>query len=636
MTPIGLGIGLGITVGGSGGGGGGPAVPMAIHLFGHQSNNTGGDVSGATATIISPDDDAVTGVYQWSVNGGGNYQTGGVPSFPAFQNVLTASTGHGRFPSGNYASDTNVGRHHNFLKAARTANPTEDQVGVLFGVGGTSINEYNTDSGTPTNWPANRYNVFKSSYDALKVAYPNTYVATIVASILENEMANNMGAANVPGYINTYISTYRAIGGTGASDAPVVFATPLKEWISNDATKMTYMLNAAKTCYANTRTIMWRPRSGYSRAGDTIHMINAGQRLSATDMYTMRAIALLTSPPAAPTFSLTGNTGVLVSNGANYYEVFVTPAATGITTKYEYVPLEYNVPGQTVKFTVPGTGNRDVYVVAKFNSTIGDSPATPTLTYTVPSSSASARVSLDFTNASMSGSSNMVTVPSDGTDTTAWDSVSSAGTGDTAAIKRQLVGSKYCAILDNATKSFIRSGYTWDAGDYSFTFGFYYGTQASNGVLVGAGQTGTALDIYISLANSGVNLRMGNNSTTVQGLTTSNYFSFNLKLWFFIAFTYNRTSNTGKMYINDELALTFTPTQRSASPSNSGGSKFFNNGLSSAVGGFAGTATPGSEIFFMPPKFFNAELSANDLQKVMNDYKVDHGVTFGYVPPAAP
>src|ERR1044072_9393082 len=124
MTPIGLGIWLGITVGGSGGGGGGPAVPMAIHLFGHQSNNTGGDVCGATATIISPHDDAVTGVYQWSVNGGGNYQTGGVPSFPAFQNILTASTGHGRFPSGNYASDTNVGRHHNFLKAARTAHPT--------------------------------------------------------------------------------------------------------------------------------------------------------------------------------------------------------------------------------------------------------------------------------------------------------------------------------------------------------------------------------------------------------------------------------------------------------------------------------------------------------------------------------
>src|SRR6478736_2476322 len=103
---MGMNLGIMIGIGSGNGAGGGPALPMAVHLFGHQSNNTGGDVSGATATIISPDDDAVTGVYQWSVNGGGNYQTGGVPSFPAFQNILTASTGHGRFPSGNYASDT--------------------------------------------------------------------------------------------------------------------------------------------------------------------------------------------------------------------------------------------------------------------------------------------------------------------------------------------------------------------------------------------------------------------------------------------------------------------------------------------------------------------------------------------------
>lgn len=620
---IGLGIGLGITIGGNGAGGGAPASPMAIHLFGHQSNNVGGDTNGA---IISPDDDAVTGVNMWSVNGGGGYPA----QNPSFANTLLPSIGHGRFPSGNYATDTNVGRHHSFLKSYRTANPSEEQTGLLFGVGGTSTSEYLIGAAVPTNWPANRYTVFKTSYDALKAAYPNSYVATIVASIAENEIVNSTALATFAANLDSWVTTYRAIGGDGASTAPIVWATPLKEWINNDATFMTYVLEVAKAAVRNSGVAMFRPRQGFNRAGDTIHMTNPGNRLTGPDMYTMRALAL-NPPTSTPAFSLTGNTGVLTSTGAPYYTVHVTPQATGITTVYEYVPLEFSLPGQTLKFTVPGSGNRDVYVIAK--SSAGDSAPTPTLTYTVPSSSAAAVVSLDFTNASVDGSGNMTTVPSDGSDTTAWDPVSTAGTGATAAIKRQQVGTKYCAILDATTKSFIRTGYTWSAGDYSFTVPIFYNTLATTGVLVGAGQTGTALDIYIAMANSGINVRMGNNSTTTQGLTTSNPFSSNFKVWFFLGFTYNRTSNTGKIYINDELVLTFTPTQRSASPSNSGGSKFFNNGAASATGGFGSGAAP---VLAMAPKFFNTELSFNDLQKIMNDYKVDHGINFGYAPPAAP
>ncbi len=471
--------------------------------------------------------------------------------------------------------------------------------------------------------------MFKTSYDLLKAAYPNSYVSTILASIAENEIVNSTPVATFGANLDAWVGTYRGIGGDGAATAPIVLATPLKEWINNDAGFMTYVLEVAKAAVRNPGVAMFRPRQGFNRAGDTIHMTNAGNRLTGPDMLTMKALAI-NPPTATPAFSLTGNTGVLISTGAPYYKVYVTPAATGVTTVYDYVSLEFSLPGQTLKFSVPGSGTRDVYVIAK--SSAGDSAPTPTLTYTVPTSSAAAAVSLDYTNATVDGSGNMISVPSDGSDTTAWDPVSTAGTGATAAIKRQLVGTKYCAILDATTKSFIRTGFTWAAGDYSFTIPIYYNTLASTGVLVGSGQTGTALDIYIAMANSGINLRMGNNSTTTQGLTVSNPFNGNFKIWFFLAFTYNRTSNTAKIYINDELVLTFTPTLRSASPSNSGGSKFFNNGAASATGGFGSGAAP---VLSMPPKHFNAELTFNDLQKIMNDYKVDHGVDFGYAPPVA-
>lgn len=618
-------LGLNLSLTGQNGGGGGAASPMALHLFGHQSNNVGGDVNGA---IVSPADDAVTGVSQWSPNGGGAY-TGGVGQFPASANVLLPSTGHSRFPGGNWGTDTNVGRAHSYAVTARTANPTEPQTYIPFGVGGTSTAEYLTGAGVPTNWPANRYTVFKTSYDLLKAAYPDSYVSTIVASIAENEIINATGVSNFGTDLDNWVTTFRAIGGTGASTAPIVWATPLKEWINNDATSMAYVLEAHKAAVRNTGIAIFRPRNGYSRAGDTVHMTNVGNRLMGPDMYAMRALALA-PPTSTPAFSLVGNTGVLVCTGAPYYEVYVTPLATGVTTKYDYVPLEYSFPGATVKFTLPGVGTRDVYVIAK--SSAGNSAPTPTLTYTLPSSSAAARVSLDFTNATLDGSSNMTSVPSDGSDTTAWDPVSTAGTGGTAAIKRQLVGSKYVAILDATTKSFIRTGYTWDAGDWSFAFGIYYNTLATTGVLVGAGQTGSSLDIYVSLANSGLNIRMGNNSTTVQLLTTSNPFNFNFKIWHFLGFSYNRTTNIGTAYLNDEVVLSGAMTLRSASPSNSGGSKFFNNGAASSTGGWGTGLAP---VLMMPPKFYNAALSANDFQKTMNDYKVDHGVNFGYAPPVA-
>lgn len=636
-----LGLSLGMTLGNpvlSGGGGGDAGPDYWIIPVLHQSNMTGGHTNALGATLLSPDDDAATDLYEWSPNGGGAYSAGGADPTPSFARMLNAdATAQLRFPQGTAGTtyprtERGVGPAWSFMKAAKAAYPNRKFVAIPIGVGGTSISEYHPGAGSPTNWPANRYNVFKTAYDAFKVAYPNSEIFAFLSSFLENEMQNSLGIPAVSTGGVTFIDGFRAIGGAGADTAPFVFSSPLVEWLQNDTTKRGYLLAGAKLAATQPGVGFIRRPRGYSVGGDTIHMTNVGNRIHGPQMYEMRdlTIALNAAPTAAPAVSLTGETLSITSTGAPYYDIFVrAPAGSGSYTKYEFVPQEYNGVGQVLKLTVPLAGDRDVYVVAKAYA--GDSAASTVLTYTVPALSVPTPIiHLDFDNAVMD-TVNMVSVPSAGSDVTDWIPTSTAGTGATAAMTRQLLGSKYVAVLNATTKRFSRgSAYVFPAGDYTVVAPMLIGSATAGGNIIGAGQA-TNPDIQIAVgSNSGLNARVSHNTGSVQLLSTSNPTGLVTTLWVFFAVVYNRTANTITFYYNDEaITLPGTLVQRAASPANSGGTSFFGNGVASTAQGWSGSTLA------MPPQEFNAALTFDQLQKLKAQYRTDHGVAFGYVPAAA-
>lgn len=590
------------------------SLPALIIPALHQSNMTSGQTV-ANGAVLTTEDDPVANIVQVSLNGGGGYPA----QFPSFALVEDAARGNLRYPVNNYATWQGVGPAFNYVKAVAAANPGRKIIVIPGGVGGTSMNEYNTDSGTPSGWPKNRYNLIKDAILAAQALNPGAVVHSFISSFLENEMANNMGAANVLSFITRYISDFRLIA--GCENAPFVFSSPLPEWMSNDMTKHLYLLNAAKA--ATTLVGMGFKRRGRGNAVtvDIIHATNPGNRLEGTEMAALKPLAdaLQTTPPAAPGLVLPTDSDVMnitvPPQGAMYYDIFArSPAGSGAYSKYEMVPFERGNPGDVLKMPVPLIGGRDVYIVAK--SKAGDSLASPVRTFAVPAVSVPTPVMQQaFTDAD--GSDNLITVPSIGSDTTAWIPQNGANTGAAALYKRTLVGGAYGIIMDNASKNIFRDAYSFPAGDYTIVAAVQLNSGMLNGVLVGAG--GATTDINFSGANSGVNIRLNHNVNAVQKLTTSNLFANNFNYWAFIALTYGRTANNPTLYLNDEI-LTFpgTLTQRSASPGTTGGVKVYSGFSNGQIA--------------LPMRVYNAELSFAQLAKIKDEYRQAHGVTFGVAP----
>lgn len=618
-------------------GGGSSSAPLQIILAGWQSNLPGGHVTATGATLSSPADDAQAGLYQWSLNGGGPYAAGGLDPNPAQARILLPASGGGILNPQTIDANR-VGAQYSFMKAAQAANPGLSFVVVPFGVGGTAILEYLASAGVTTNWPANRYTVTKTAYDTLKAAYPNSRIYAFIASILENEIQNVMGSGNVQGWLNTVVDDFRALGGAGASDAPFIFSSPLWEWIGNTPVNRAYLLEAAKFCASKPNCGLIRRQRGFQVSGDTIHMTNTGQRIHGPEMHSFRAviIALNAAPAPIPAVTLTGEQLNIVSVGASYYDVHYRASGGGAYTKTELAPKDANKVGDTMKCIIPGQGNRDAIVIAR--SIGGDSAAAPSagtapmVSYAVPAvSPPTPVVSIDVDNATLDGSLNIISIPSNGSDVTAWVPTSAVGQGAAAVLKRQLVGGKYGLILDTTSKCLWRgSAFVFPAGDYSWIMPMLFTGNVGSGVFIGCGQSGSNNDILISMASSQNTMKWGHNTNATQRLGPSTLLSFDTSSayykWF--AGSYNRAANTEILYIDDEVVtgITGTMVQRAAAPANTGGTRFFNNGIDTAVAGWGGSTIA------LPPKVYSAVLSYNEFQKIKNDYRVDHGVSFGYQP----
>lgn len=610
-------LSLSLAITNVGGGGGGAALPALIIIAMHQSNMTGGQTNAFGATVISPDDDAVAGIKQVSPNGGGAYPA----QNPSFALVEDDARGNLRYPVGVYSTALAVGPAFSYAKAVKAANPGQKVIIITAGVGGTSMAEYTISAGIPTNWPKNRWNMTKDALVAAQTLNPGAVVHSFISSFLENEMSNQTPVlASLPAGIAQYINDLRTLPGCSDS-TPFVFSSPLPEWLSNDTSnaKLGYLLAGAKAGILFPNVGFRRRYRGGVVTQDSIHATNVANRVEGGLMHATKLLSdgFQTAAPAAPTVTLPTDSDVMniVSVGAPYYDIFArSPAGSGAYTKYEMVPFEGMDPGTVLKMPIPLKGGRDVYVVAK--SRAGDSSASSVQTFAVPAVSVPTPIfQAAFTDAD--GSDNLLTLPSIGSDTTAWVVRRGASTGAAALVKRQLIGSNYGVVLDTLNVDFFRDTYAFPAGDYTLVYAVYVGSGAINGAFITG--AGASIDIHYGGANSGINYRLNHNSSSVQKLTTANPFNFNVNYWLFTTVSYNRTTNTATLRANDEV-VTFpgTLTQRSASPGTTGGVKILSNFPTGTLA--------------LPPRVYNAELSSAQLAKIKDEYKQNHDITFGVLP----
>lgn len=219
-----------------------------------------------------------------------------------------------------------------------------------------------------------------------------------------------------------------------------------------DAYKLLY--NALTHAILNhLKVIIARRPPGYVIGDAQVHATNAGQRLFGGVIlpaaWAERNLFQSGNPPAVWVHSLNAQTMNFTSVGNIVYGVEISSPGANTWTYYEPTILMDARAGQTLSCTLPATGSRDCRIVTKSRggvsrSTVGNYTA-PSVTVPTP------LVELDFENATVDGSGNIISVPSIGTDTTPWIPHSSLGTGAAAGMKFATVNGK--RVLDLTTPS---------------------------------------------------------------------------------------------------------------------------------------------------------------------------------------
>lgn len=590
-------------------------IDFGIIIAGHQSNMTGGQLTATGATIIAADDPDPR-IWQYSPNGG----TGA--GDPAHTQTLEMAIEPLRYPNG-VAIDANVGPALTYAKGVLASSQFKNIVIIPGGKGGTPL----------TDWVAGQplFDSMVSAYTALRALLTSmgkTFALhSVIMSPLENEMTGTVTPAATATRLDNTINAYRALAGASVN-TPIYLGAAAPDYVVGNAPYLAILLEGAKAAVRHPNVGVLGGYTGGSTPGDTVHYTNVANRARGTQFVALQArTAALQSaaPPAVSAISAASQTITFTSTGAPYYTIHVgTP---GQAVPYgdagtDYVPNADNVAGTVyANIPMPGSGSRDVYIVAHGRG--GDSAPSPVVNYTASGASVPARViELDFANAAMSGA-NMVTVPSSGTDTTNWVPISSAGSGALALITQVAQNAINIANLSNANKRFRRSGFVFPAGDYSFGFPVFIPSPAPGaGTLVAWGQSSTSGDIYISLANTGVNIKCQNNTTASAVITTGAPLTGLFNKWHYIGVSYDRTLNVFHIYLNDvDQALSGTPNLRSASPANSGGTDLY---------GFNADANSNGMICKpMPVRYWSQVITQAQFAADRAALETTYGMTFG-------
>lgn len=574
-----------------------------IVIAGHQSNMTGGQTTANGGTIISADDPDAN-IFQFSLNGGNSGTT------PSHALVLEQAVEPLRYPTSD-TTNSQVGPALTYAKALRAATGKKIII-VPWGRGGTNISSYVPGS--------QFYSDLQAAYATLKSAYPSSALHSFILSPTENEMQNGVSAASTATSLANLIAGYRALD-AAAPNVPIYMGSPTNEYVGGNANYPPILLEAAKAAVTNPLVGISSSLTGVATPGDQVHYTNAGNRTRGTRLYAQIAkTAALNAAPAPQITDLTINSQLMsfTSVGAPYYDLQTRDAgSSGAWTSNLWVPLVNSDTGQTLSVTMPGSGDRDCRIVAK---AYGGDSTSATVNYTTPTVTVPTPViDLDFTNASTSGGV-FVSVPSAGSDTTAWTPVSAAGTGATAAISVTTQNSLNIPSL-STSRRFRRTGYTPPAGDYTLIVPFYF-ISGGNGALWAWGGATTNGDIFLNATTSNIHLRHVN--TTTQHFTSGSPLSGQSSKWHIIAVTYVRSTNTAVIYLNGNAqTMTGTLTQRASSPANGNSTDIYGYNTDASSNGL----NSGSKS--LPVKFWDSALSAAQVQKVQADLATLYAVTFG-------
>lgn len=590
----------------------------------HQSNMAGAHRVATGGSLLSPDDDPAYGIMQISPNGGTSVGD------PAKAQVLLPASGHLLFPGGTPGDiEVAVTPAFSYAKKLYEAGVFGSSIPVLFdwGVGGTSMLEWmdyalvgSNPQGPSSTMP--KFEAAKATWNWWLSQYPNTTVHSMIYSPVENEMLEPgpRTPTEVAQRFDNLFASHRNLA--LCSNAWIGLLTPTPEFTVTAQYKLLYN-EIGRAAFRHPKVFTFHTPPGGAVGGDQVHATNNAQRnVRGPGLKLARdaAPALQSAaPPVVTGFGLVGQTLTFPAVGAPHYFIDISPPGANTWTTYEPTFLMRNLAGDSLTCTLPGSGNRDYRIRAK---SYGGESTSAVGNYTAPVVSVpTPLVQLDFENATVDGSGNIISIPSIGTDTTPWIPHSSSGTGAAALMKFALVNGK--RVLDITSPS-MRLHYagTLAAGNISGVIPLYYGSLPSNGVMIGWGQASTNGDMFLTHANSGANVRMGFGTTGVQVIGTNNPFTGKTGKYMSTSFVYDRTANTLALAVNDVPSISGTPTQRAASPSNSGGTQLYGYNTDASNNGFSSAKA-------LPPKIWNQVLTSDQIAVVNAEYASTFGISFG-------
>jgi hypothetical protein len=174
--------------------------------------------------------------------------------------------------------------------------------------------------------------------------------------------------------------------------------------------------------------------------------------------------------PVPTNVALEARTIKFGSSDAPAYVIQTSPIGQNNWTDTEVYPYKFNVLGDTLQFDIPGTGEVDVRVKSRCYK--GDSDPTQTLTYRVPVIQVPQAVwDLDFANAPVDANGFVTSVPSVGSDATAWSPVGS--------IPRAAINGKNALDVTTSGMQLKRNG-VFPNGTYTHLFAFFSQYEAPN------------------------------------------------------------------------------------------------------------------------------------------------------------
>lgn len=570
---------------------------VGVLIYG-QSNATGAGAGQAVDNLLDTTD---ARILQYSPNGGTAAGT------PANAHVLKDAIDPLLHPSDGVIVGPGMAfarallptlQSHQQIVLIPCAKGGESIVGGVLGVGGTV------------------YNMALSVLAAFKTDYPDSLGAYILFRQGENEVQNNLNpTSSYAGSMDTVLTNFRAV--SGWSGAMILVGAMVPEYFEGDTEGPAINLQHAQTPFRLSNSYYVGAVRGAASPGDPVHQTAAGQRLMGAHMQAKiaRAITLQTSAAAAPSPSLTAETLTWTSCDCPAYVISVSTDGGSTWTETEYYPTDYNTTATTFTLTAPGTGTRQIRMKSK--SVGGDSAWSSTLTYTAPAATVPQGVwDLSYATAPTSGGL-FVTVPSIGTDAGDWLPTSSAGTGTASTNAPVTVNGVQAYALASSGRTIKRS-VAIPSGSYTFFFGFFYGANGGNNIMLGNGVTGTNTDIQISISSTGI-ISARHNVTTGGSPITTAALGAPLSKYNAVAVSFDSTTNETKIYHNGILVLTSTLPTRTVTNTIT---KFFGTNTDASSNGFASGRV-------ISTRLWSEVLTLAQIQTVMASVAAQYTITWG-------